>query len=157
MHLKRVISAAVVLPLFYILVRYFPPVAFLIIVLFAVLLGQLEFYRLHFSKGKRGLLLLGLFGSALICFHFFERGLFLDREVLTALVGAVLVYQLAVQKDLTAALTEAAVGLLGAHAERDESGWMKAYQFALSGPIYAGTNEIQRNVIAERVLGLPRT
>jgi alkylation response protein AidB-like acyl-CoA dehydrogenase len=34
--------------------------------------------------------------------------------------------------------------------------WMKGYQFALSGPIYAGTNEIQRNVIAERVLGLPR-
>ena len=34
--------------------------------------------------------------------------------------------------------------------------WMKGYEFALSGPIYAGTNEIQRNVIAERVLGLPR-
>ena len=34
--------------------------------------------------------------------------------------------------------------------------WTKGYQFALSGPIYAGTNEIQRNVIAERVLGMPR-
>ena len=37
-----------------------------------------------------------------------------------------------------------------------DAGWMKGYEFALSGPIYAGTNEIQRNVIAERVLGLPR-
>ena len=34
--------------------------------------------------------------------------------------------------------------------------WMKGFEFALAGPIYAGTNEIQRNVVAERVLGLPR-
>ncbi len=46
------------------------------------------------------------------------------------------------------------------HAELldgETAAWMKGYEFALAGPIYAGTNEIQRNVIAERVLGLPRS
>jgi len=34
--------------------------------------------------------------------------------------------------------------------------WLDGYLFALSGPIYAGTNDIQRNIIGERILGLPR-
>jgi alkylation response protein AidB-like acyl-CoA dehydrogenase len=34
--------------------------------------------------------------------------------------------------------------------------WLDGYLFSLSGPIYAGTNEIQRNIIADRVLNLPR-
>ena len=58
--------------------------------------------------------------------------------------------------ELDVRLHETALGILGAEAELDDSAWMKGWQFALSGPIYAGTNEIQRNVIAERVLGLPR-
>ena len=62
--------------------------------------------------------------------------------------------------ELDVRLHEHALALLGPHAELDDDDesarWMKGYQFALSGPIYAGTNEIQRNVIAERVLGLPR-
>ena len=42
-------------------------------------------------------------------------------------------------------------------ADRDELGtWLDGFLFAQSGPIYAGTNEIQRNIIAERVLGMPR-
>ena len=34
--------------------------------------------------------------------------------------------------------------------------WLDGFLFALAGPIYAGTNEIQRNVIAERLLNLPK-
>jgi alkylation response protein AidB-like acyl-CoA dehydrogenase len=57
--------------------------------------------------------------------------------------------------ELDVRIHDTALALLGHEAEL-ESAWMKGYEFALSGPIYAGTNEIQRNVIAERVLGLPR-
>jgi alkylation response protein AidB-like acyl-CoA dehydrogenase len=46
--------------------------------------------------------------------------------------------------------------LPGASAAEGVGDWLDGYLFALSGPIYAGTNEIQRNVIAERILGLPR-
>ncbi|MFN8035530.1 MAG: acyl-CoA dehydrogenase family protein [Acidimicrobiia bacterium] len=61
--------------------------------------------------------------------------------------------------ELDVRLHETALALLGPHAELvdgDDASWMKGYEFSLSGPIYAGTNEIQRNVVAERVLGLPR-
>ncbi|MFT6275234.1 MAG: alkylation response protein AidB-like acyl-CoA dehydrogenase [Halioglobus sp.] len=34
--------------------------------------------------------------------------------------------------------------------------WLDGWLFSQSGPIYAGTNEIQRNIIAERLLGMPR-
>ena len=57
--------------------------------------------------------------------------------------------------ELDVELHETALDLLGPEAEL-EGPWSKGWQFSLSGPIYAGTNEIQRNIAAERVLGLPR-
>ncbi|MFD4356032.1 acyl-CoA dehydrogenase family protein [Nocardia sp. NPDC058518] len=57
--------------------------------------------------------------------------------------------------ELDIAMHETALDLLGSAAEQ-RSNWTDGYLFSLSGPIYAGTNEIQRNIIAERILGLPR-
>ncbi|MER5596984.1 acyl-CoA dehydrogenase family protein [Streptomyces sp. NPDC002265] len=54
------------------------------------------------------------------------------------------------------ALHETALDLLGPDGEAADSDWCERYVFALAGPIYAGTNEIQRDIVAERLLGLPK-
>ncbi|MCX3062075.1 acyl-CoA dehydrogenase family protein [Streptomyces beihaiensis] len=54
------------------------------------------------------------------------------------------------------ALHETALELLGAEGEAADGEWAEGYVFSLAGPIYAGTNEIQRDIIAERLLGLPK-
>lgn len=52
-------------------------------------------------------------------------------------------------------LHETALDVLGPAAETDQA-WVNGYLFSLAGPIYGGTDQIQRNTIAERLLKLPR-
>jgi alkylation response protein AidB-like acyl-CoA dehydrogenase len=66
--------------------------------------------------------------------------------------------------ELDIALHETALDLLGPYGELSDTAgeapahgsWAEGYTFSLAGPIYAGTNEIQRDIIAERLLGLPK-
>ena len=66
--------------------------------------------------------------------------------------------------ELDLRMHETALRILGERAEllpeapaaQGVGDWLDGFLFALSGPIYAGTNEIQRNLIAERILGLPK-
>ena len=66
--------------------------------------------------------------------------------------------------ELDQTMHETAMHILGARAELmphapaagDVGHWLDGFLFAQAGPIYAGTNEIQRNIIAERLLGMPR-
>ncbi|MEU6478229.1 acyl-CoA dehydrogenase family protein [Streptomyces sp. NPDC047017] len=66
--------------------------------------------------------------------------------------------------ELDLALHETALDLLGPLGElSDEAAdapehgrWAEGHTFSLAGPLYAGTNEIQRDIIAERLLGLPK-
>jgi hypothetical protein len=66
--------------------------------------------------------------------------------------------------EMDIATHELALELLGPRAELLAAApaavaggrWLHDFLFSLAGPIYAGTNEIQRNIVARRVLGLPR-
>jgi alkylation response protein AidB-like acyl-CoA dehydrogenase len=66
--------------------------------------------------------------------------------------------------ELDIALHETALDLLGPYGELSDEAteapalgsWAEGHTFSLAGPIYAGTNEIQRDIIAERLLGLPK-
>ncbi|WP_321957624.1 acyl-CoA dehydrogenase family protein [Paraburkholderia bannensis] len=67
--------------------------------------------------------------------------------------------------ELDLRMHQTALDILGAQAEVVPQGaqdrarlghWLDGFLFAQAGPIYAGTNEIQRNIVAERMLGMPR-
>lgn len=66
--------------------------------------------------------------------------------------------------ELDLRLHETALRILGDQAEllpgapdaADAGRWLEGFLFAQAGPIYAGTNEIQRNIVAERLLCMPR-
>ena len=62
--------------------------------------------------------------------------------------------------ELDLEMHETAMRILGPRAELcddpESSEWLEGFLFAQAGSIYAGSNEIQRNIIAERMLGLPK-
>jgi len=66
--------------------------------------------------------------------------------------------------ELDLSMHETAMRILGARAELlpqapqagDVDDWIDGFLFSQAGSIYAGTNEIQRNIIAERMHNMPR-
>jgi len=62
--------------------------------------------------------------------------------------------------ELDLEMHETAMRILGPRAEFHDDPeaheWLEGFLFAQAGSIYAGSNEIQRNIIAERLLGLPK-
>ncbi|MCC6544542.1 MAG: phosphatidate cytidylyltransferase [Nitrospirae bacterium] len=83
----RVVTALILIPLIYIVVRYFPPLFFLIFVALWVLIGQYEFYKFYFKKSSIFPFLGFIFG-AMILYSFYPDGYLYDMKdvVITAIV-----------------------------------------------------------------------
>ena len=58
--------------------------------------------------------------------------------------------------EVNQALTELAIDIEGPRAQLDEEPWTNRCLRARANSIEGGTTEILKNIIAERVLGLPR-
>ena len=50
----------------------------------------------------------------------------------------------------------AGLGAADAGTPNTTSAWINSFLSARSGTIYAGTSQVQRNIIGERILGLPK-
>ena len=77
---RRVYSALVFFPLFYLLVRYLPPVAISIFVATSILLAQYEYYRLHSPDRFSPPMGVGLLSGLLITTGFAVPGLLPSRR-----------------------------------------------------------------------------
>lgn len=66
-----------------------------------------------------------------------------------------------VWSELDIDMHQTAMRILGNRAELcdddEATEWREGFLFSQAGPIYAGSNEIQRNIIAQRMLGLPKS
>ncbi len=66
--------------------------------------------------------------------------------------------------EMEARIFDTGMSVMGPYAELkpdapaavDRDGWQKHYWYSRASLIYAGTSEVQKNIIAERVLGLPK-
>jgi len=77
----RVVTALILIPLIYFVVRYFPPLYFLFFVALWVLIGQYEFYKFYYKKSSI-FPFLGLFFGAMILFSFYADRYYADRYTL---------------------------------------------------------------------------
>ncbi|TAJ22871.1 MAG: hypothetical protein EPO64_12605, partial [Nitrospirae bacterium] len=111
---RRVYPALVFIPLFYLLVRYFPTSAFFALVTAAALFALLELYRLHFRDEPNRIatgLGLGLTGLLLASLQW--PTLVSERTVVLLTVIAVLLSRLLATREMKHGLVDAAVLVFG--------------------------------------------
>ncbi len=113
MDRRRVYSALVFFPCFYVLVRYLPPMAFSGFVAAGVFLAQYEYYRFHFPERWSPPMGLGLGLGLLVTAGFALPGLLSDTANISFIVAAVLLSQLLAGREIKSGFLDTAVVAFG--------------------------------------------
>lgn len=110
---KRVVSALLFLPLFYLIAWKLQPVYFAAFVLIAALVGQYEFYRMAKARGIAPLALLGMAIGALVVVESYHPLLPAAGQHLAALLLLVMAARLFSSRPVQGAMEDIAVTVLG--------------------------------------------
>jgi phosphatidate cytidylyltransferase len=111
---RRLYAALVFIPLFYLLVRYLPPIAFFGLVVGASWLALVELYRLHFQPRLATMaIILGLVMTTLVLSHLQWPDVLPLHPLLVFVITATLVWYLLSKHDLSRSLVDVSVLIFG--------------------------------------------
>jgi phosphatidate cytidylyltransferase len=111
---RRVYSAVVFLPCFYILVRFLPASAFFVFVAVGILLAQYEYYRLYFTDRWTPTIGVGLALGLLVTASAAIKIAFpLERLLISFVIGAILLAHLVAGRERKTGLQDSAVLAFG--------------------------------------------
>ena len=116
-HLGRVITAVVLLPILYFIVRYGPFYVFFLLVAGGILIGQFEFYRFYYPQNHITRILFGLILGFLLSLGFYLKLIYpapnMPILLLVSIILCAMLYSLFTVQEIKTALSDAAVLLLG--------------------------------------------
>jgi len=110
---RRLYAALVFIPLFYVLVRYLPPIAFFGLVVGAAWLALIELYRLHFQKPATMAIVIGVAMTTIVLSHLqWPDGIPL-RPLFMFIMAATLLFYLVSKHDFSRSLADVSVLIFG--------------------------------------------
>lgn len=110
---RRLYAALVFIPLFYVLVRYLPPIAFFGLVVGAAWLALIELYRLHFPKQATLEIVIGVAMTTIVLSHLQWPDALPSRPLFVFIIAAILFFYLVSRHDFSRSLADVSVLIFG--------------------------------------------
>ncbi|HLB02084.1 MAG TPA: phosphatidate cytidylyltransferase [Nitrospiria bacterium] len=116
-HPGRVITAVVLLPIFYVVVRYLPSYCFFLLVTGGILIGQYEFYRFHYPQDHLTRIVTGMALGFLLVLSFYlgfsPPTQTFPVAILTLIAISAMLFSLFTVREIKGALIDSAVLFFG--------------------------------------------